>query len=293
MTSVFAPSMAQDVKSQVEAIKKVVTDNKSNPAAAEEQVKDFVKENKKNAEALAGLGRAYFEIKDTASAREYAMMAIDRGKDDKGKALAYILLGDIAALSDEGGGAASQYNQAMLLDPQNPTGYIKYAAVYRKVDPEGSVAVLEKLRQVQPDYPVGVSVGEVAVMRHHYNKPGFCHFFQQFHYLNAGYAVQRAGRLIGKDNIRIVYKRPGYCDALHLSARKLIRLFVELRFQPDFFQRLLRPGSALRGAYPAQRQRQFHIFDNGQVRNQVVVLKDEAYGRISVSVPIGIDVFFC
>ena len=118
MTSVFAPSMAQDVKSQVEAIKKVVTDNKSNPAAAEEQVKDFVKENKKNAEALAGLGRAYFEIKDTASAREYAMMAIERGKDDKGKALAYILLGDIAALSDEGGGAASQYNQAMLLDPR-------------------------------------------------------------------------------------------------------------------------------------------------------------------------------
>ncbi|CCY64973.1 tetratricopeptide repeat family protein [Prevotella sp. CAG:1124] len=159
MTSVFAPSMAQDVKSQVEAIKKVVTDNKSNPAAAEEQVKDFVKENKKNAEALAGLGRAYFEIKDTASAREYAMMAIDRGKDDKGKALAYILLGDIAALSDEGGGAASQYNQAMLLDPQNPTGYIKYAAVYRKVDPEGSVAVLEKLRQVQPDYPVDAEAG--------------------------------------------------------------------------------------------------------------------------------------
>ena len=87
------------------------------------------------------------------------MMAIDRGKDDKGKALAYILLGDIAALSDEGGGAASQYNQAMLLDPQNPTGYIKYAAVYRKVDPEGSVAVLEKLRQVQPDYPVDAEAG--------------------------------------------------------------------------------------------------------------------------------------
>ncbi len=154
MTGIFAPTMAQDVKSQVEAISKVVIDNKANPAAVADQVKDFVKENKKNAEALAGLGRAYFEIKDTASAREYANMAIERGKDNKGKALAYILLGDIAALSDEGGGAASQYNQAMLLDPQNPSGYIKYAAVYRKVDPEGSVAVLEKLRQVQPDYPV-------------------------------------------------------------------------------------------------------------------------------------------
>lgn len=159
MTGVLTPSVAQDVKSQVEAISKVVIDNKANPAAASDQVKDFVKENKKNAEALAGLGRAYMEIRDTASAREYANMAIEKGKDNKGKALAYILLGDIAALSDEGGGAASQYQQAMLLDPQNPTGYIKYAAVYRKVDPEGSVAVLEKLRQVQPDYPVDAEAG--------------------------------------------------------------------------------------------------------------------------------------
>lgn len=50
---VSAPSVAQDVKSQVETITKVVVDNKSNPAAIEDQVKDFVKENKKNAEALA------------------------------------------------------------------------------------------------------------------------------------------------------------------------------------------------------------------------------------------------
>ena len=110
---VSAPSVAQDVKSQVETITKVVVDNKSNPAAIEDQVKDFVKENKKNAEALAGLGRAFLEIKDTASAREYATMALDRGKDNKGKALASILLGDLAALSsNEGGGAASYYNHA-------------------------------------------------------------------------------------------------------------------------------------------------------------------------------------
>ena len=42
---VSAPSVAQDVKSQVETITKVVVDNKSNPAAIEDQVKDFVKEN--------------------------------------------------------------------------------------------------------------------------------------------------------------------------------------------------------------------------------------------------------
>ena len=137
--------MAQDVKSQVDAITKVIVENKSNPSAYKDQVKDFVKEYKKNAEALSGLGRAFMEIKDTASAREYANMAIERGKDDKGKALASILLGDLSALaSNEGGGAASYYNQAI----------IKYASVYRKVDPEGAVAKLEDLRKVDPTYPV-------------------------------------------------------------------------------------------------------------------------------------------
>ena len=45
ITIVSAPSVAQDVKSQVDAITKVVVSNKSNPAAFEDQVKDFVKEN--------------------------------------------------------------------------------------------------------------------------------------------------------------------------------------------------------------------------------------------------------
>lgn len=152
---VSAPSMAQDVKSSVEAITKVIVENKSNPAAYKDQVKDFVKEYKKNAEALSGLGRAFMEIRDTASAREYANMALERGKDNEGKALASILLGDLSALSsNEGGGAASYYNQAIHFDPKNPAGYIKYASVYRKVDPEGAVAKLEELRNVDPTYPV-------------------------------------------------------------------------------------------------------------------------------------------
>ena len=38
--------MAQDVKNQVDAITKVIAANKSNPAAATEQVKAFYKQNK-------------------------------------------------------------------------------------------------------------------------------------------------------------------------------------------------------------------------------------------------------
>ena len=59
MLSISAPSMAQDVKSQVTAITKVVVDAEGDVNATKAQVKAFMKANKKNAEALAGLGRAF------------------------------------------------------------------------------------------------------------------------------------------------------------------------------------------------------------------------------------------
>ena len=59
MLSIAAPTMAQDVKSQVDAITKVIVDAKGDVNATKSQVKDFMKVNKKNADALAGLGRAF------------------------------------------------------------------------------------------------------------------------------------------------------------------------------------------------------------------------------------------
>lgn len=142
---------AQDVKSQVEAISKVVVANKANPKAAEDQVKAFIKENKKNPEAMAGLGRAYLDIKDTANAKKYAELAIKVGKNN---GAGYILLGDIEVAKNDGGAAASWYKQATVLDPQNPQGYIKYANIYRVSSPSTAAEMLEQLRAVQPDYPV-------------------------------------------------------------------------------------------------------------------------------------------
>ena len=52
MTGFSAPSMAQDIKSQLDAITKVIVANKANPDAAKKQVQEFYKANKKNAEAL-------------------------------------------------------------------------------------------------------------------------------------------------------------------------------------------------------------------------------------------------
>lgn len=167
MTMCSAPIMAQDVQSQIDAITKVIVDNKANPDAAKDQVKDFVKENKKNAVAIAGVGRAYLDIKDTLNAKKYAEMAIDR---DKKNAAGYLLMGDIAVFCNDGGGAATWYQQATVMDPKNPQGYIKYANIYRKRSPELSVEMLEKLRTVQPDYPVDAEAGHFFYTANRFDK---------------------------------------------------------------------------------------------------------------------------
>lgn len=154
--SMSAPAMAQDVKSQIDAITKVIVDAKGDVNATKAQVKDFTKLNKKNAEAIAGLGRAFLRAKNYEQAKLYADMAI---KANKNSFEGYVLHGDVCAAQDDGGAAASWYEQATYYDRQNPTAYVKYARVYQKVDPDGAVAMLEKLRQVMPDYPVDAAAG--------------------------------------------------------------------------------------------------------------------------------------
>lgn len=156
MLSVSAPTMAQDVKSQVDAITKVIIDNNGDLVATKDAVKEFTKLNKKNATALAGLGRAFLDVKNYEKAQEYADLAVKVGKN---QADGYLLKGDIAASQDDGGEAATWYQQATMFDAQNPLGYIKYARIYQKIDPDGAVQMLEKLRQVKPDYPVDAAAG--------------------------------------------------------------------------------------------------------------------------------------
>ena len=156
MLSFSAPAMAQDVKSQVNAITKVVVDAKGDVNATKNQVKDFMKANKKNAEALAGLGRAFLVAKNYEQAKVYADMAMKVGKN---VSAGYILRGDIASAEDDGGLAASYYEMSTQQAPQDPEAYIKYARVYQKVDADGAVAMLEKLRSVKPDYPVDAAAG--------------------------------------------------------------------------------------------------------------------------------------
>lgn len=159
-------SMAQDgSQADVNAVKNIIS---SKPADLDKQMKPFYKANKKNAENLIAFGRAFFEAKDTARAREYAHYALDAKKNKFSPA--FVLLGDIEALADKGGEAAAQYNQAIYADPKNAEAYFKYANVYRKISPSEAIAKLEELRAQRPDVAVDALAGRIYYNANDFDK---------------------------------------------------------------------------------------------------------------------------
>ena len=167
MTGFSAAAVAQDgTKADVDAVKKIIS---SKPADLDKQMKPYYKENKKNAENLAAFGRAFFEAKDTANARIYAEYALQAVKNHQ-YAPAYLLLGDIKALPDDGGAAAQYYDMAVYADPKDPTGYFKYANVYRKINPALAVGRLNDLRAQRPDIAVDALAGRIYYMANEFDK---------------------------------------------------------------------------------------------------------------------------
>lgn len=157
MTGFSTTAMAQDgSKADVDAVKRIIS---SKPADLKDQMKAYYKKNKKNVENLVAFSRAFLDVKDTANARQYANYALEASKNKC--APAYVLLGDIEAIADNGGGAASYYDQAIYTDPKAQEAYYKYALVYRKIDPQGAAAKLDQLKENCPDVEVDAIKGHI------------------------------------------------------------------------------------------------------------------------------------
>lgn len=150
--SFSSPVAAQsDAQAVYEKAKEIITNN--SPTVAKD-MKALYKENKKNADALVAIGRAYYDLKDTTNARVYAEYAV-KLKSPGG----YVLLGDISALSEDsnaGGDAAKMYEQAIYFGKDKGTEidylpYYKYATVYRKVSLPSAISKLDELATDRPD----------------------------------------------------------------------------------------------------------------------------------------------
>jgi tetratricopeptide (TPR) repeat protein len=161
MLSFSAPVAAQEAQAAIDAAKEII---KSQAPDMVKQVNAIYKKNKKNAEVVVGIGRAFYEAvpKDTTNARVYANYGIALKSP-----AAYVLAGDIYALGDAGGDAARMYEQAIYFGRENggqidETPYYKYATVYRKVSLPSSIEKLDQLAQDRPDLAAN---GHVDVLK--------------------------------------------------------------------------------------------------------------------------------
>ena len=169
MMGLSMPLMAQEVNYK-DALKPIETTLKAGTADSKElakTIKEYQKTYKKDPKALVALGNSLAIAKkyDEASAVADAVIAKYKDYGD-----AYILKGDIYAMQDNGGEAATWYNNCMTMDPKNPQGYISYARVYQKVDPNGSAEALKKLKEINPDYPVEAENGHTFYSNGNYEK---------------------------------------------------------------------------------------------------------------------------
>ena len=139
---------------------------------------------------------------------------------------------------------------------------------------------------LQSDDAGGVLLGQLRVMGDHDDQPVPGHLLQKLHHLHAGLAVQRAGGLVGQEDVRVVDEGPGDGHPLHLPAGHLRRHLVQLVPQPHLFQRLHRPAAALLLGHARQGERQLHVGQHALVGNQVVALEHEADGVVAVGVPV-------
>lgn len=166
MLGMSAPAMAQteDYSSALKPIISALEAAPNDPKAGKDLIKAYQKTYKNNERALVALGNVYLGQHNFEQASAIAN-SITTNKKMNGT-YAYMLLGDIAAIQDSvgnAGAAATQYQTAISLDPQNVAAYERYAKVYRRVNAQTAVAKLEELRKVKPDYPVEATAADILV----------------------------------------------------------------------------------------------------------------------------------
>ncbi len=121
-------------------------------SAADKQFGEAQKHAKKNADLTIAIARAYYNADAVKYAKEIQKYIDKARKDSKLKAPSiYILEGDMLMDARDFGRAAAKYENAILNDPQNSEGYVKYANAYFNVNKGYGIQKLEELLAQQPN----------------------------------------------------------------------------------------------------------------------------------------------
>ena len=127
----------------------------------------------------------------------------------------------------------------------------------------------------------------------HDDKPLACDLLDEVHDLDTGLGIERARRLVCQQNGGIVDERTRNGDALHLSARELIGLFVQFPAEADPRERFDGASFALFAAHARNGERKLDVPQDRLVRNEVVGLENKSDPMISVDVPVAVLIILC
>ncbi|GBU07420.1 hypothetical protein AwDysgo_07510 [Bacteroidales bacterium] len=122
--------------------------------------------DKKNPQIYTSVAQAYIAVKEYALAEEALSKA--RKVDRKFSGI-FVAEGDALMQQGKVGEACSRYENAILYDKNDKVAYLKEARVYKNIEPQLSLDILDRLIQVDPDYiPAYAEIGEINYARGYY-----------------------------------------------------------------------------------------------------------------------------
>ena len=132
---------------------------KNNPKGAEDFFKKALGFAKKDASVPTSIAEIYMVAGDRIKADEYMERA---RKIDKKYPGIFVVTGDMLKAEGKIGEASSQYENAILFDPNNKLALLRLAQIYRGINNDQALQYLVKILAVDPNYlPAFAEIGDI------------------------------------------------------------------------------------------------------------------------------------
>ena len=155
------------------------------------------------------------------------------------------------------------------------------------------IGVRTNLSIFQIDDPGRILLCQFRVMCDHNDQTVFRYLSKKIHDLHTGVTVQCPGRLICKQDLRIIDQRSCNCDSLHLASRHLVRLLMKLLPKTHLLQCIHCTLSSFFLPDSRNCQCQLNIRKHRLMRDQIVTLEYKTNRMITVRIPVSVLIFFC
>jgi len=141
---------------------------KSNANAANDLFKKAIGFAKKNPAVHTAIAEAYIDVKQYDKAEDILDKARSVNKNFSG---IYVAEGDMLMSQEKTGDACARYEMAMRFNPNDKIAYLKEARVYKSINPNRALEILDQLLAIDIEYiPAYAELGDTYYKKNHYTK---------------------------------------------------------------------------------------------------------------------------